>query len=220
MSCFKVWVRTDRLERIPERKRIYIEEPRRRRGGVWDRAARTASLWYNIRIYKLAQPVIDEDDDPELPSLLSPRPPPSDDEDGTPDGREEGQDPVARGGATPPGSDSPADQRPGSPARTPNFQNSEVPRADALVSGVAAVMGGTGVLAAAGQSGDDRPLADRQVESAEVDQVLSLESGVGRSEPARVRARRPPALQGPRELGPRQLPRWAPQLRLPSRGGV
>lgn len=50
MSCFKVWVRTGRPGCIPERKQIYIEEPRRCRRGAWTRAVRTTSLWYNIRI--------------------------------------------------------------------------------------------------------------------------------------------------------------------------
>ena len=80
MSSYKVWLRTDRPERIPEQRRLYVEEPRRRQGRVFPRAARTTALWYNIRIVKLAEPMVDEDDDPELsPPPSPPAPPPEED---------------------------------------------------------------------------------------------------------------------------------------------
>nr|BDI54638.1 retrotransposon protein, putative, unclassified [Triticum aestivum] len=100
MSSYKVWLRTDRPECIPAQRRLFMEEPRRRRGWSFPRAARTAALWYNIRIVKLAEPVVDEAADPELSPPPSPPASPSDG-DGRPDGRDEerqgGVEPRRRG---------------------------------------------------------------------------------------------------------------------------
>lgn len=71
MSSYKVWLRTDRSDRIPSQRWLYIEEPRRGRHTYWACTARSSALWYNVRIIKLAGPVIDDEDD------LEPSPPPS-----------------------------------------------------------------------------------------------------------------------------------------------
>lgn len=73
MSSYKVWLLTNAPDRVPERHRLFIEEPRRWTNRGWSRAARSSALWYNIRIVRLAPPVLDEEDDPGLPP--SPRSP-------------------------------------------------------------------------------------------------------------------------------------------------
>ena len=93
MSSYKEWLRTDRPDRIPLQRRLFVEEPRQRRGRIWPRAARSAALWYNIRIVRLAEPVVDEDDDPGLSPPPSLPAPPSGEEEGFggDDGRGDGR---------------------------------------------------------------------------------------------------------------------------------
>ena len=80
MSGFKVWLRTHAPDCVPKRRRLFIEEPRRRCCGGWSRPARTLALWYTVHIVKLAPTVVDEDEDPELPPPRQSSPPPFSDD--------------------------------------------------------------------------------------------------------------------------------------------